>query len=66
MEQFSDIIREEDTSSLLTLEEVANMLEAHIDTIRVWADLNALPYLRMGPRGDLRFRMEDVIAFLLT
>jgi len=66
MAQFNDIIREEDTSSLLTLEEVADMLQTDIDTIRIWVDKNVLPYLRIGHRGELRFRMEDVIAFLLT
>ena len=66
MEQSNDIIREGDTGSLLTLKEVADMLEAQVDTVRAWADQNVLPSLRVGPRGDLRFRMEDVIAFLLT
>lgn len=66
MEQSNDIIREGDTGSLLTLKEVADMLEAQVNTVRAWADQNVLPSLRVGPRGDLRFRMEDVIAFLLT
>lgn len=66
MEQSKNIIREGDTGSLLTLKEVADMLEAQVDTVRAWADQNVLPSLRVGPRGDLRFRMEDVIAFLLT
>ena len=47
---------------LLTVREVAAMLNIHINTVRRWSDLGVLKAYRIGPRGDRRFRREDVDA----
>ncbi len=49
---------------LLTLKEVSDMLRAHPNSIRRWSDTGLLPAMRIGERGDLRFRLQDVERFL--
>jgi excisionase family DNA binding protein len=51
-------------SSVLTVREVAQYLNIHVNTVRRWSDLGILQGYRIGPRGDRRFREEDVSAFL--
>ena len=50
--------------SVLTVREVARFLNIHTNTVRRWSDLGILKGYRIGPRGDRRFRQEDVYAFL--
>jgi excisionase family DNA binding protein len=50
--------------SVLTVREVAAMLNIHVNTVRRWDDLGVLKAIRIGPRGDRRFRREDVDALL--
>ena len=50
--------------SVLTVREVAATLNVHVNTVRQWDDVGALKAFRIGPRGDRRFRREDVDAFL--
>ena len=45
------------TRRLLTLKEVSDMLRAHPNSIRRWSDTGLLPAVRIGERGDLRFRL---------
>lgn len=62
-----DIISEgfnEEIDSLLTAGDVANLLRVHINTVRRWSNLGILPSLRIGARGDRRFRKEDIDSFL--
>jgi excisionase family DNA binding protein len=40
------------------------MLNIHVNTVRRWDDLGVLKAIRIGPRGDRRFRREDVDALL--
>ena len=49
---------------MLTVNEVAGMLHAHPNTVRHWCDQGALIAHRVGPRGDRRFRPEDIDSFL--
>ncbi len=49
---------------LLTLKEVSDMLRVHPNSIRRWSDAGLLPALRIGERGDRRFRLRDVERFL--
>ena len=51
-------------NSLLTVREVARMLNIHVNTARKWSNLGVLKSFRMGPRGDRRFLKEDVDKFL--
>jgi len=65
MEQFEGKTQDERSGILLTLEDVADILDVHVNTVRGWADIGKLPSLPVGPRGDLRFWMDDVIAFVM-
>jgi len=65
-EDMTDEISEgkmEDSDSLLTVREVAPRLNVHINTVRNWSNLGVLKGFRVGPRGDRRFRKEDVDKF---
>ncbi len=63
MERFEDKIQDIENSTLLTLEEAAGMLDVPVNTVRSWASTGKLPSSPIGPRGDLRFRIDDVISF---
>ena len=52
------------TNSTLTVREVACFLNIHANTVRRWSDLGILKSFCVGPRGDLRFKREDLLAFL--
>ena len=65
MEQFEDNIQDIENNILLTLEDAADILGIPINRIRYWASTGTLPSLPIGPRGDLRFRIDDVVAFLM-
>jgi excisionase family DNA binding protein len=52
------------TSTDLTVQEVAEYLHIHVNTIRRWSDKGLIESYRTGPRGDRRYRLEDVEQFL--
>jgi excisionase family DNA binding protein len=45
---------------MLTISEVARILNVHINTVRRWSNQGILKSYRIGSRGDRRFRHEDV------
>jgi len=49
---------------MLTISEVAQLLHAHPNTVRLWSNDGLLKAYRLGRRGDRRFRPEDIDAFL--
>ncbi len=49
---------------MLTIGEVAQLLNAHPNSVRRWSNRGLLPSFRLGYRGDRRFRREDVAKFL--
>jgi len=49
---------------MLTASEVAAMLHLHVNTVKRLGDRGELPFYRVCKRGDRRFRLEDVMAFL--
>ncbi len=53
-----------DLGPLLTASEVAEMLHLHVNTVKRLGDRGELPFFRVCSRGDRRFRLEDVMAFL--
>jgi excisionase family DNA binding protein len=50
---------------MLTIQEVAELLHVHSNTLRRWTDQGTVKAYRVGPRGDRRFRAEDIDMFLL-
>jgi excisionase family DNA binding protein len=58
------VMRKHRYNSVLTVREVAEFLNIHVNTVRKWSNLGILQGYRIGPRGDRRFRREDVVAFL--
>lgn len=55
--------RNNEVNSMLTISEVAQMLNVHINTVRRWSNQGALKAYRIGSRGDRRFRQEDIDSF---
>ena len=53
------------TNSMLTVREVSQILHVHSNTLRRWSDLGLIKAYRIGPRGDRRFRQEDITLLLL-
>jgi excisionase family DNA binding protein len=45
---------------LLTIGEVSKLLHVHTNTLRRWADYGIIKAYRIGPRGDRRFKLEDI------
>lgn len=53
-----------DIGPMLTASEVAAMLHLHVNTVKRLGDRGELPFYRVCRRGDRRFRLDDVLAFL--
>jgi len=49
-----------ESSTLLTLQEAAEMLNLHPETLRRWDNSGKLPAVRVNERGDRKYRREDV------
>ena len=49
----------------LNLEEVADILNVEASTVIGWVKSNKLPYSFIGPGRDLRFRMNDIMGFIM-
>jgi excisionase family DNA binding protein len=54
----------DDIKPMLTVKDVARYLNVHANTVRRWSDSNILKAYRITPRGDRRFRKEDIDRFL--
>jgi len=53
-------------NNMLTTSGVAKLLHIHINTVRRWSNQGILKPYRLGPRGDRRFKREDVMVYLTT
>ncbi len=51
-------------AKLLTTNEVATLLNVHVNTVRRWARSALLKSYKIGSRGALRFDLGDVHALL--
>lgn len=65
MEQLKDIMPDLKTSSLLAPEDVAGILDVHVDAVKTLVNIELLPCIRIGPRFEPRFRVDDVRFLLL-
>ncbi len=53
-----------DLDSFLTISQVADLLNVHVNTVRRWDSRGMLTTYRIGPRGDRRFKRSDVNSIL--
>jgi excisionase family DNA binding protein len=51
-------------TQMLTVRDVAMLLNIHVNTVRRWSDKGILQAYRITSRGDRRFRRDDVEQFL--
>jgi len=49
---------------MLTVKEVASILNIHTNTARRWEKKGLLKSYGIGPRHSLRFKQEDILDFL--
>ena len=57
--------RYERINTMLTTGEVACLLNVHTSTVRGWNNQGIIKAYRIGPRGERRFRRDDIAAFFL-
>lgn len=50
--------------TMLTVREVSQILHVHTNTLRRWSDRGLIKAYRIGPRGDRRFKLEDISCLL--
>jgi excisionase family DNA binding protein len=58
----NNITNHDGHSILLTIGETSQLLHIHRNTLRRWSDQGIISVYRIGPRGDRRFKSEDVEA----
>lgn len=49
---------------MLTPREVAELLHVHPNTLKRWSDKGRIVAYRINPRGDRRYRLQDIDGFL--
>ena len=49
---------------MLTVNEVAHLLHVHPSTVRRWEKQGRLKSYRLGPKGVIRFKREDISDFV--
>jgi excisionase family DNA binding protein len=59
-----DMANGEHMSDMLTVREVARLLHIHPNTLRRWSNMGRIRAYRITPRGDRRFKREEIAQFL--
>ena len=52
-------------TNMLRTGEACRILCVHGNTLRRWSEQGIVKVYRVGPRGDRRFRLEDIAALLI-
>ena len=52
-------------TKMMTVGEVARLLNVHTNTVRRWSERGILKTYRVGPRRDRKFRRRDVAVLYL-
>ena len=55
----------EQISTMLTTGEVARLFNVHASTVRRWNERGMIKTYRIGPRGERRFRRDDIAILFL-
>lgn len=55
---------DERMDSMLTVNEVSRILHVHPNTLRRWTKNGRIRAYRIAPRGDRRFKREEITRFL--
>ena len=58
--------RDDSAKVMLTIREASRLLNVHANTLRRWSEHGIVKAYRIGPRGDRRFRQEDIAALLMV
>ena len=58
------MIGHKQSSDMLTVGDVALLLNVHVNTVRRWSNQGIIRAYRIGSRGDRRFRREDITRLL--
>jgi excisionase family DNA binding protein len=59
-----DLVDEEKMANMLTVQEVARLLHIHPNTLRRWSNRGLIKAYRITPRGDRRYRRQEILNFL--
>ena len=49
---------------ILTLKQASEVLNCHPNTLRNWSNEGRIKAIRLGKRGDRRFRKQDIMKML--
>ncbi|MFC1963199.1 helix-turn-helix domain-containing protein [Chloroflexota bacterium] len=60
----ADVSTRDTAWDMLSVRQVAQLLNVHINTVRKWSNDGVLQSYRIGPRRDRRFHSEDVVSLL--
>lgn len=63
-EMGKDMANDEQMDDMLTVREVARLLHVHPNTLRRWSNNGRIKAYRITPRGDRRFKREEIVHFL--
>ncbi|MBA3758769.1 helix-turn-helix domain-containing protein [Candidatus Saccharibacteria bacterium] len=55
---------EESHPKLITLKQAAELLNCHPNTLRLWDKSGYLKAIRIGKRGDRRYKKDDVLNLI--
>lgn len=58
-------VRTKAPSDMLRTGEACRILSIHTNTLRRWSEQGLVKAYRVGPRGDRRFKREDIAALLI-
>ena len=58
------MVIEKQLGQLLTVRDVAQLLNIHNNTVRRWSDQGMIKAYRINDRGDRRFKREEIVRFL--
>jgi excisionase family DNA binding protein len=59
------MIVSEMNEKMLTVKEVAELLNIHPNTLRRWSEQGRITTYKINPRGDRRYKRSDIDKFLI-